>query len=102
MKALLAVALGGAIGSVGRYWLVGQAHAWLGSTFPYGTLVVNVLGSSAIGFLYFWCAERQLLDGLLPQLLMVGILGGFTTFSTFSLDTLGLAMQSVSKSPTAR
>ena len=91
MKVWLAVALGGALGSVGRYWLVGQTQAWWGSGFPVGTLAVNVLGSGLIGFLYFWMAGRGLLSGVWPQLVFVGVLGGFTTFSAFSLDALALA-----------
>ena len=93
MKAVLAVALGGALGSVGRYLIAGQAQAWFGPGFPLGTLLVNVLGSCIIGFLFFWCAERDLLAGLLPHWLFVGALGGFTTFSTFSLDALALALE---------
>jgi len=63
------------------------------STFPFGTLCVNVVGSFAIGFLYFWFAERQSLGGVTAELVFVGLLGGFTTFSTFSLDTLALLLQ---------
>ena len=93
MKALFAVALGGALGSVGRYWITGQAQAWWGPGFPLGTLVVNVVGSMLMGFFYFWMADRGLLAGWWPQLVFVGLLGGFTTFSAFSLDTLALIVQ---------
>jgi CrcB protein len=54
---------------------------------------VNILGSFAIGFLYFWLAERQGLSSPGTELIFVGVLGGFTTFSTFSLDTLALVLQ---------
>ena len=74
------VALGGAIGAVLRY-LTGLALA-----FPYGTLAVNIVGSFAIGVLWIAMAER----GPWSALLITGILGGFTTFSAFSLDTLRL------------
>jgi len=89
VKALLAVALGGAVGSVGRYWIAAQTQAWWGEGFPVGTLLVNVLGSSLMGFCYFWMAERAL-PSWWPQLVLVGLFGGFTTFSAFSLETLGL------------
>ncbi len=90
MKAFLAVAFGGALGSAGRYWITAQTQAWWGPGFPLGTLVVNALGSTLMGCLYFWMAERGLLTGWWPQLVLVGLLGGFTTFSAFSLDALAL------------
>ncbi len=93
MVNVLAVALGGAAGSVLRYWLGGQIQAATQGSFPLGTVAVNVLGSLAIGFLYFWFAQRQLLSAPLAELIFVGLLGGFTTFSTFSLDTLALLLQ---------
>ena len=90
---VLAVAFGGAAGSVLRYWLGGQIQAMTQGSFPLGTLAVNVVGSLIIGFLYFWFAQRESLSTPLPELLFVGLLGGFTTFSTFSLDTLALLLQ---------
>ena len=90
MKVLLAVACGGALGSLGRYWLGSQVQTWSGSGFPLGTLAVNVIGSGLMGFCYFWMADRGLLVGWWPQFVFVGLLGGFTTFSAFSLDTLAL------------
>lgn len=87
------VALGGALGSVARYWCSGVVANAVGETFPWGTLIVNVLGSLLIGFI----ATISGTDGrfLIPpearQFMMVGILGGFTTFSSFSLQTLTLA-----------
>lgn len=80
-KTLIFVALGGSVGAVLRY-LVGLVVA-----FPAGTLTVNVVGSLAIGFV--WAALADKSPGSLP-FLMTGVLGGFTTFSTFSLDTLRL------------
>ena len=82
MKTMIFVALGGAMGASLRY-LVGLAVA-----FPLGTLCVNVLGSFAIGLLWAGFAQREI-PYLLP-FLMTGVLGGFTTFSAFSLDTLRL------------
>jgi CrcB protein len=87
------VALGGAIGSVARYACSVTAARWLGMGFPWGTLFVNVTGSFAIGLLAALVAAdgRPLLGADARALLLVGVLGGFTTFSSFSLDTLALA-----------
>ena len=85
---LLQVAIGGALGSMLRYLTnVGVMRA-IGPGFPYGTLIVNVLGSFAMGFLVVFLAHKDL--NRLAPLLMTGVLGGFTTFSAFSLDTLTL------------
>ena len=93
MSSVLAVAAGGAAGSLLRYWLGGQIQAASQGTFPAGTLAVNVIGSLAMGFLFFWFAERQSLGAPIPELVFVGLLGGFTTFSAFSLETLALLLQ---------
>jgi CrcB protein len=87
------VAIGGALGSVLRYGVGGAIQRWNSSDWPVGTLAVNILGSFVIG----WLAQQILARGVMtPQarlLVMVGILGGFTTFSTFSLETLRLLQQ---------
>lgn len=88
MPVWLAVALGGAAGSVAR-WQAGNFMRALWPGFPYGTLLVNVLGSFLIGFLAAWFAAREPAEWLRVGLI-AGILGGFTTFSAFSLDTLEL------------
>ena len=89
MKYLLFIALGGASGSVSRYLLAQWTHAqWQGS-FPLGTLVVNVSGSFAMGVV-FALLERQILHPDWRGVLMVGFLGAFTTFSTFSLEAITL------------
>ena len=83
------VALGGAIGSMGRYALSAAALRLVGVGFPWGTLVINVLGSLLIG----WLAAAALHGRLAPQWAtfgMVGLCGGFTTFSSFSLQTFEL------------
>jgi len=87
------VALGGALGSVARYGCAGLIARIAGLTFPWGTLVVNVSGSLAIGVLAALIATdgRPLIAGDTRAFLMVGVLGGFTTFSSFSVDTLNLA-----------
>lgn len=91
---LSAVALGGAVGSVGRYWLSHQVNAMMGfGGFPWGTLSVNVIGSFLIGFLMILLQESLQADAHWRLLLVVGLLGGFTTFSSFSWDTYALWMQ---------
>ncbi|TDY02801.1 fluoride efflux transporter CrcB [Thiohalophilus thiocyanatoxydans] len=90
MLQILAIAVGGAIGSVLRFTLSGGVHQLLGREFPYGTLSVNVLGSLLMGFLYIVLLERASLGAEWRALLLIGLLGAFTTFSTFSLETLNL------------
>lgn len=87
------VALGGALGSVARYGCSGVAARLAGTTFPWGTLVVNVSGSFVIGVLAALLTSdgRPLVAGDARAFLMVGVLGGFTTFSSFSIETLNLA-----------
>ncbi len=91
-RAVAAVALGGGLGSVLRY-AVGMAFTqWFGPGFPWGTLVINVAGSFAIGVISELAQTRAL--GFTPTVRIfatVGVLGGFTTFSTFSLDMVTLA-----------
>lgn len=82
------VALGGAAGSVARYGLGVQAGRWLGSGWPYGTFGANVMGGLLMGLLAGWLAHRGGADQERWRLLLgVGALGGFTTFSAFSLET---------------
>ena len=90
--AYLAVAAGGALGSVARYFLSGVIANAFGETFPWGTLLINVSGSFVIGFFATLTGPdgRYLASATTRQFVMVGICGGYTTFSSFSLQTLNL------------
>ena len=90
MKMLLAVAIGGAIGAVARYKTVGWVGEMVGHGFPWGTLTVNIVGSFLMGALIEAGALRQVLTPELRALLAVGVLGAFTTFSSFALDVATL------------
>jgi len=83
---LFAIGFGGAAGSVARYLTMVAVARWLGTTFPYGTLAVNVIGSLVMGVLVELSALVWSPSPELRALLTVGVLGGYTTFSTFSLD----------------
>jgi CrcB protein len=93
MTQTLAIAVGGALGALGRHWVANGVYALLGRGFPYGTLVVNLLGSLAMGWLYVLFVERLNVAPEWRGAIMVGFLGAFTTFSTFSLETLALFEQ---------
>jgi len=86
------VALGSALGGVGRYWISGLVAHSVGEVFPWGTLVVNVTGSFLIGFVAFLTAAdgRFLIHPDARVFILVGVCGGYTTFSSFSLQTLML------------
>lgn len=90
MNQVLAIALGGALGSVARYGMSSGVYALLGRGFPYGTLAVNVLGCLLMGFLFVLFLERFSSDGVLRAGVLIGVLGGFTTFSSFSIETFNL------------
>lgn len=86
------VALGGALGSMARFGCSSLVAGWFGQTFPWGTLIINVVGSFVIGFFATLAGPdgRVLVPGDMRQFVMVGVCGGFTTFSSFSLQTLTL------------
>jgi CrcB protein len=92
--AYLWVALGGALGSVSRFWINGLVSAKVGATFPWGTMVINITGSFIIGIAGALASPEGRLDSptrqFITQFLMIGICGGYTTFSSFSLQTLNL------------
>src|SRR6266702_1945064 len=89
----LAVTAGGALGTLARYFLSGVVANTFGQTFPWGTLIINVTGSFVIGFFGTLTGPdgRILVSSTARQFVMIGICGGYTTFSSFSLQTLTLA-----------
>ncbi|MBF0138300.1 MAG: fluoride efflux transporter CrcB [Magnetococcus sp. DMHC-1] len=90
MKMVLMIAGGGALGSVARYLVSSWVYQWLGRQFPWGTLVVNVGGSFLMGFLLHFLSEHLPVSPEWRAAALVGFLGGLTTFSTFSSETLEL------------
>lgn len=86
------IAVGSALGGIARYWCAGLAARYFGETFPWGTVIINVVGSFIIGFFATLTGPdgRVLVGSTTRQFVMVGICGGFTTFSSFSLQTLNL------------
>ena len=93
MITYLWIALGSALGGVARYACSSLVATWFGQTFPWGTILVNVVGSFIIGFFATLTGPdgRVLVPGDIRQFVMVGICGGYTTFSSFSLQTMTLA-----------
>ncbi|MEE9494447.1 MAG: fluoride efflux transporter CrcB [Gammaproteobacteria bacterium] len=90
IKILFSIAAGGAIGAVLRYLTASTIYTAYGRSFPYGTLVVNVVGSFLMGFLSLWLIERINAGPALRAFALVGLLGAYTTFSTFSIETFHL------------
>jgi CrcB protein len=90
VKQLLLVGFGGALGSMARFALSTGLHSLVGRAFPWGTLFVNVTGSFVMGLVYVLLVERTAMGPEWRSLLMVGVLGGYTTFSSFSIETLNL------------
>jgi fluoride exporter len=87
---LISIAAGGAVGALLRFWFSSGAHYLLGKGFPYGTMLVNVIGSFIIGAVYVYMVERGELSEDWRAFLVIGLLGAFTTFSTFSFETINL------------
>ena len=95
MRMYFWIGLGSALGGMARYWLSGLIAGRYGDTFPWGTLIVNATGSFLIGLIAGATPTegRTLIGPTMKQFLMLGVLGGYTTFSSFSLQTLNLAME---------
>jgi CrcB protein len=93
MVSYIWIAIGSALGGVARYWLSGVVARQIGETFPWGTIIVNVSGSFVIGFFATLTGPdgRIFASSTTRQFVMIGICGGYTTFSSFSLQTLNLA-----------
>jgi CrcB protein len=95
MLIYLCIAVGSALGGMARYWCSGFIAAAVGETFPWGTLMINIVGSFVIGLFATLTGPdgRLLVSSATRQFVMVGICGGYTTFSSFSLQTLNLARE---------
>lgn len=90
MQKTIFIALGGLAGTLIRYWLAGFVARQYGENFPWGTLIVNLIGSFLAGALYHLAEERLLIPPTLRTVLLIGLLGGFTTFSSYGLQTFTL------------
>ena len=90
---LLGIAIGGALGSILRYLVQVQCIEWFGTKFPYGNLAINAAGSLLIGFFSIIFLQRLLVATEVRFAIIAGLLGGFTTFSAFSLETISLMQQ---------
>ena len=93
MTYYLAIALGGAVGAMSRYWLSTFAEKYNSGVFPIGTVVVNLIGSLLIGVFFVVLSEKIQLATHLRPLIIIGFLGALTTFSAFSIDALLLMQQ---------
>jgi len=89
----LVVSAGAALGGALRYGVSSFIQKHISVIFPYGTLVVNVVGSFILGFIMFYLSEKELIGNELRLFLTIGFCGGFTTFSTFSYETLNLFLE---------
>ena len=90
MMSIISIAIGGAAGSLCRYGMSNGIYLLLGRSFPYGTLAVNILGSFIMGSVYILMIERASISEELRAGITIGLLGAFTTFSTFSIETINL------------
>ena len=90
MLDFLAISLGAIFGANARYWLSRFAVREWGAAFPYGTLIINVLGSLVVGFFVIWTTERALVNPRWRLLVVVGFCGAFTTFSSYAFESMSL------------
>jgi fluoride exporter len=95
MMTYLWIAIGSALGGIARFWCSGVAARTIGETFPWGTLIVNVVGSFIIGFFATLTGPdgRVFVSSTARQFVMIGFCGGYTTFSSFSIQTLNLVQE---------
>jgi CrcB protein len=90
MQKTIFIALAGLTGTLIRYWLSGLVARQYGESFPWGTLVVNLIGSFLAGAMYYLAEERFLISPTVRTVILIGLLGGFTTFSSYGLQTFTL------------
>ena len=90
MQKTIFIALAGLAGTLIRYWLAGFVTRQYGENFPWGTLIVNLIGSFLAGALYHLAEERLLIPPTLRTVILIGLIGGFTTFSSYGLQTFTL------------
>jgi len=93
IQQLSAVAIGGAAGAVMRWLMASGVQKMAGGAFPWGTFAVNALGSFLLGFLFVWLIERSTANELIRLAITVGFMGAFTTFSTYSLESVRLLQE---------
>jgi len=90
MYKIFLIGIAGLVGTLARYWLSGWGDRWWGGSFPFGTMIVNLTGCLAIGFLFHAIQEKYLIDPVVRSAVLVGFLGGFTTFSSFAVQSFNL------------
>lgn len=90
MQRTIYIALAGLVGTLSRYWLAGFVARQYGEDFPWGTLIVNLIGSFLAGALYQLAEERLVISPALRPVILIGLIGGFTTFSSYGLQTFTL------------
>jgi fluoride exporter len=92
MEKFLIISLGAILGANARYWIGGWAAERFGTTFPYGTLIINVTGSLVLGFFITLVTDRFLVDPRWRLLVAIGFLGAYTTFSTYTYESVNLLL----------